>query len=80
MDIENYKELLKAIFNSDNKETKTNSVICVYDILDFDKLVAVFSNSKLCAEFFGTTRETIDCNVCRKEIKSKRYRLERVIL
>lgn len=76
--IENFKELLYAIFNSDSSERKVSSVICVYDTLDCDRLVAVFSTSQLCAKFFSTSRDNINCDVCRGVLKKNRYRLERV--
>jgi len=73
---DNYKDLLRAIFNVDEKETK--SVICVYDTKDYEKLVAIFSSSSTCGEFFNTNRKVIDCDVCRKKLKYGRFRLERV--
>lgn len=76
--IDNFKELLYAIFNSDSSERKVKSVICIYDTLDCDRLVAVFSTSQLCADFFGTDRRVIDCDICRGVLKKDRFRLERV--
>ena len=78
--IENYKELLYAIFNVDTNKPKrgSNSFICVYDTKDSDKLVAIFNSSKSCAEFFNTSNRSIDSSVCRGELRYKRYRLERV--
>ena len=75
---DNYKDLLRAIFNVDEKETK--SVICVYDTKDYDKLVAIFSSSSTCGEFFNTNRRVIDSAVCRKSLRNNRFRLERVEL
>lgn len=76
--IDNYKLLLSTIFNSDESNREVKSVICVYDTLDNERLVAVFSKSQACGDFFGTTRRVIDCDICRKKLKAKRYRLERV--
>lgn len=76
----NYKELLYAIFNSNESSRKTNSVVCVYDVLDNERLVGVFSNSRACGTFFGTSRRVIDCNICRQTLKNNRYKLERVKL
>lgn len=77
---ENYKELLNTIFNSDESEKIVKSVICVYDTFEEDRLVAVFSKSEACGNFFRTTRRVIDCDICRGKLKANRYRLERVKL
>lgn len=76
--IENYKALLYALFNSDESQRNVKSVICVYDAFDNDRLLGVFSTSSECAKFFGTNRRVIDCDICRKKIKRKRFKLERV--
>ena len=76
MDIQNYKHLLFAIFNTE-KECDKKSVICVYDTKENDRLIAVFNSSKSCAKFFGTSSKSIDCTICRKRLKQDRYRLER---
>lgn len=78
--IENYKALLYALFNSDESQRNVKSVICVYDTFDSDRLVGVFSTSNECANFFGTNRRVIDCSVCKKILKQRRYKLERVNL
>ncbi len=77
MDIENYKELLFAILNTDEENGKTK-IICVYDTKDNDRLVAIFNSSKSCGEFFKTTANAIDATVTRKQLRNDRYRLERV--
>lgn len=77
MDIENYKDLLIAIFNSD-KECDKKSVICVYDTKEKEKLVAIFNSSKSCAKFFNTNYKTINSSICKKLLRNNRYRLERV--
>ena len=77
--IENFKELLYAIFNSDPYSEKCQEFpIIVYDTLNYDIPVAVFRNAKTCAEFFNTSVGTINCDICRKVLKRDRYRLERV--
>ena len=76
--MENYYRLLYAIFNSDSEENnKYNHPIIAYDI-ETDLPIAVFKNAKTCAQFFNTTREVINCNLCRKNLKNAKYRLERV--
>jgi hypothetical protein len=77
IDIENYKDLLFAIFNTD-KENNKQSIICVYDTKENEKLIAIFNSSKNCAKFFGTSARIIDCCICRKCLKQNRYRLERL--
>jgi hypothetical protein len=76
--INNYRNLLRAIITQDDEET--NSVICVYDTLENDIVVAVFGRSKYCAEYFNTTSTVIDADVSKKLLKKRRYRLERVKL
>ena len=80
MDIENYKDLLYAIFNTEEGKTLKYGVICVYDTKDNEKLIAIFNSSTTCADFFKTNRKVIDCNICKKNLRNNRYRLERVIL
>lgn len=79
VDIENYRDLLIAIFNTE-KECDKKSVICVYDTKEKDKLVAIFNSSKSCAKFFGVSDRAINCNMCNKTLREGRYRLERVII
>jgi hypothetical protein len=79
IDIENYKDLLVAIFNTDEKLNR-KSVICVYDTKENEKLIAVFNTAKTCGKFFGTTSKVIDCTICKKFLRQDRYRLERVTI
>lgn len=79
VDIENYRDLLIAIFNTE-KECDKKSVICVYDTKEKDKLVAIFNSSKSCAKFFDTTYKVINSSICKGKLKKNRYRLERVIV
>lgn len=73
-----YYNLLKAICNCDSEENVNKSVIAVYDILDNDRLVAVFSKAKYCARFFKTTNTVINCQICRGNIRNGRYKIERI--
>lgn len=75
--IDNYKDLLFAIFNSDNESPK-KSFICVYDTKNNDKLIAIFNNAENCAKFFNTTREAIYSTISKKILKLRRYKIERV--
>jgi hypothetical protein len=77
--IENYKELLFTIFNTD-VEKNEKSVICVYDTKEDDRLIAIFNSSKSCGKFFKTSPRAINKSICRKELRNCRYRLERVIV
>lgn len=77
--IENYKDLLFAIFNSDNENDK-KSVICVYDTKEDEKLIAIFNSSKSCGKFFSVNARAIDISVCTKRLRNHRYRLERITL
>lgn len=76
--IENYKNLLIAIFNTDIKPTK--KVVCVYDIKDNERCIGVFSKSKYCGNLFDVNSKIIDCYICKKKIRNKRYVFERVEL
>lgn len=76
--IDNYKLLLSTIFNSDDSKRKTNSVVCVYDMLEHERLVALFNNTNSCASFFNTSIGAIQKNLQRDTLRCGRYRLERV--
>ncbi len=77
--IENFKELLYAIFNSDPYSEKGYECpIIVYDTLNYDLPVAVFKNARTCAEFFDTNKKIINHDICLNVLKKNRYRLERV--
>lgn len=75
---EPYLDLLHAICNSNLDEMKRKSVIAVYDVLDNEKLIAIFSNSKNCAKFFDSNKKTIDSYISKGKIRTKRYRIERI--
>ena len=76
--MENYYRLLYAIFNSDiESDSKYEHPIILYDI-ETDLPIAVFKNSKTCAEFFNTSRDTINCALSRNNKRNVKYRLERV--
>lgn len=76
--MENYYRLLYAIFNSDSEEDNKNKhPIIAYDV-ETDLPIAVFKNAKTCAEFFNTSRDTINCALSRNNKRSAKYRLERI--
>ena len=76
--MENYYRLLYAIFNSDSEENnKYEHPIIAYDI-ETDLPIAVFKNSKTCAEFFNTSKNTINCALSRNNKRNAKYRLERL--
>lgn len=77
-DYEPYLDLIKAIYNCDNDRDNSKSLIVVYDMLDNEKLIAVFSKSKYCADFFNTSEKCIDDNVHRGNLRKCRYKIERV--
>lgn len=76
--IENYKNLLLTIQNSDIITKK--KIICVYDTFDNERLIAMFNNTKNCANFFETTRNSIDCAISRHQLRNFRYKIERIIM
>lgn len=78
--IENYIDLINAIYNSDEIEKSVRSVICVYDTLADEKLIGTFNKSKMCGKFFKTSSAAIDVCVSKGSLKFGRYRLERVEL
>ena len=78
--IENYKDLLVSIFNTDNPNSNKTFLICVYDTKEKDRLVAIFNSSKTCAKFFKTTYNSINTTITRGSLKVNRYRLERLKL
>ena len=78
--IENYKDLLVSIFNTDNPNPNKKHIICVYDTKEKDKLIAIFNSSETCAIFFKTTVNSIDSSISRTNLRLKRYRLERLKL
>lgn len=81
MDTQSCKDLLLAIFNSNKGEETKHGVICVYDIFEKDKLIAVFTKTKYCADFFETTERSIRiCNIHRGHLRNDRYKIERVKL
>ena len=73
----NQMQLLSTIFHTDPKKTG-HGILCVYDMWEDERLVAIFSNSKDCAEFMGIKQNSIDCNVCKGYLVRFRYKLVRV--
>lgn len=81
MNIQSCKDLLLAIFNSNEGEETKHGVICVYDTFEKYKLIAVFSKVKYCANFFGTTENCIRRNnIFNGQLRNDRYKIERVKL
>lgn len=73
--IDNYKDLLYAIVKSDQENG--DSIICVYDTFDSDKLCIIFNNLTTCAKFFNTSRSAISTTISKGTLRCKRYRIER---
>jgi hypothetical protein len=73
-------KLINAIYNSDSDYKENKSVIAVYDMDDNEQLIATFSKSKYCADFFKTSKKTIDCCVCRELLRKGRFKIIRVNL
>lgn len=78
--IENYKELLFAILNSDYDKKRKKSILCVYDTKDNDRLIGVFNSTRTCANFFNTNVGVIKSTISRNNLRNHRYRIERVEL
>lgn len=76
--IDNYKYLLRAIIIQDN--FISNKLICVYDIYDNEKLYTVFGTTQSCADYFNTSRETINSDICRGTLVKNRFLLVRLII
>ena len=74
---ENQKQLLQAIFNTDYKKS-SHSLLCVYDMRDSERLIAIFVHSKDCARFLGLTEASINSDVNRGHWVRKRYKLVRI--
>lgn len=52
-------------------------MVVVYDTQDFDNVV-FYGTYKEVAEYFKTTEKVIQCNVCKKHLREKRYRIETI--
>lgn len=76
MIIDNYKYLLRAICIQDN--FISNKLICVYDMFNNEKLYTTFGTTKSCADYFNTSRENINCSICRKSLIKHRFLLKRI--
>lgn len=82
--VDNFMGLLLALVNQDevdnDKIVSKHGVIAVYDTQDNEKLIALFDNAVNCAKLFNTSRECINDNICRGNLRQGRYRIERVII
>lgn len=78
-DIENYKNLLIAIFNSDDFDDKGRVFpIIIYDCMKNEMPVGVFKNAHSCAEFLNTNSETVRSFMSLKSLWHDRFRIEKV--
>lgn len=69
--IENYRNLLFAIFNTySDSEKGRECPIAVYDTKNKDMLIAIFKNTDACAKFFNTNTRNINYAICRKKFKT----------
>ena len=73
----NCKQLIDTIFRTDYKKS-SHSLLCVYDMRDSERLVAIFVHSKDCARFLGITEASINSDVNRGHWVRKRYKLVRI--
>ena len=73
----NQYDLLRAIFNTDKKED-SKILICVYDLKNDEKLVAIFCKAKDCANYLGITENYVRHALCREETIKKRYKIVRI--
>ena len=74
--LKNYLMLYQAILFSDYDDGQ-DYVVCVYDTVENDRLVAVFNNDKTCANFFNTSKITIQAMRNRNQLIKYRFKTER---
>ena len=72
----NYLMLAQVIIFSD-LDNGLDNVLCVYDIEDGERLVAVFNNYKRCAKFFNVTDNYILGIIREKRLLKSRFKIER---
>lgn len=77
---ENCKKLIATIFLSDKEKNDKKNILCVYDTLDNERLVAIFNKSSSCGEMFGMSNNCIDSYVCKGNLVKGRFRLERLMI
>ena len=77
--MENYKNLLMAIFNSDDFDDKGRIYpIIIYDCKKNEMPIGVFKNASSCAEFLNTNSETVRSFISLKSLWHDRFRIEKV--
>ena len=72
----NYLMLVQAILFSDYDDGQ-DFCVCLYDTEENDRLVAVFNNDARCAQFFRTTKITIQKMRCVNSLIKGRFKTER---
>ena len=86
MEIEEYKmlnkgynDLLKVIFLEDTKRKCTNNkFLCVYDMFDNEKLIAIVSSATQLARLTNIKRSTIEHDITTKKLLRNRYKLIKI--
>lgn len=74
----NCRQLVMTLSNIEEGEPTKWGLLCVYDVLDSYLCIAVFTKSKTCADFFGTSVKTINWMVTTGTVFKGRFRIERV--
>ena len=76
---DNCRNLIKAIYNCDSmRDKEAKYYICVYDMLNSEQLVAVFSNYNWCARFFGCSKDYVMTSASKGRLRDRRYLLKKV--
>ena len=77
--IENYKSLIKAIYNCDMMDERlVKYYVCVYDMKENEKLIAVFGSYGWCAKFFDISVNSIQFYANKGLLRNKRYLIKKV--
>lgn len=72
-----YNELLKSIFNTDYNDDPYG-VLCVYDLKNDEKLIAIFTDSRKCAKFLNIKYGSIHSMVSKGFKIRHRFKLIRL--
>lgn len=73
----NYLMLAQAIIFSD-LDNGQDYVVCVYDVEENERLVAVFNNIKRCARFLNITVDCIYKSIKREVLIKSRFKIEKL--
>ena len=74
-----YADLLKVIFLEDTKrKCANNKFLCVYDMFNQERLIAVVSSSAQLAKLTNIKQSTIEHDICTKKLLRNRYKLVRI--